>query len=599
MANMSAMQRQVDEQAGAIATLQDTKADAADLLTTSDVVATVEALVEPASNSKLAVAFSQKLDAAAVYTDADATSFLTTVVSGQDQTHALRTQLDSIRTRLSTAETEVFKDCGDVCLPGFFVQGECTAEEPRNCAPCAPGVTYSLGGLVAQCANCTTCPAEHYAAQACTASANTVCAACPRCVLGFTYESKPCQGVQMRECSPCLPCGSGFYRTAPCSLTANTQCTACQVCSGDFEEESPCSPEANAVCRLKLVGFRAGMTSSLSVGGTAASWFYVNNWDAHTRATVGSFFELGTAFNASMFIAPTTGYYYTAAQVRLDGIKGQYFRLVIGPDGASTYNNGGLSRSGAPRARGKTRCSRLAFPFAAAGLHVIRGNVEYNYYSFHTSGTVKLSKGQTLTTHVYNHNDNTGYTVQAESGWSVFQLDVKEGVFAEQDGNRAVTTTGYLTPENWRTDSLMGFLLGGSFTSGIYTVQQPGVFIIAYSQRFDGVDSTSADSYVRAIVAINGQRSVNNGLHAIQGAAGPALPGGLSLVQPAGWVGGAACRSADPGQLFLVACGRRRPFGTRCVRPRSTITPSKATHVHPHVHTHARALVLLLRLWVF
>jgi mannitol/fructose-specific phosphotransferase system IIA component len=54
-----------------------------------------------------------------------------------------------------------------------------------------------------------------------------------------------------------------------------------------------------------------------------------------------------------------------------------------------------------------------------------------------------------------------------------------------------------------------------SFANGVYTVQQSGVFLVTYNQRFDRADT--ANNYIRIAIARNGNENLQGGLHAIFG----------------------------------------------------------------------------------
>jgi hypothetical protein len=83
-------------------------------------------------------------------------------------------------------------------------------------------------------------------------------------------------------------------------------------------------------------------------------------------------------------------------------------------------------------------------------------------------------------------------------------------------------TFQWLTPTSWRTtgfSSAWSLAAANSFTNGVYTVKQAGIFLVTYNQRFNNADT--ANSYIRIAISRNGKFDHHGGLTAIYGRADP------------------------------------------------------------------------------
>merc|ERR1712096_132636 len=91
------------------------------------------------------------------------------------------------------------------------------------------------------------------------------------------------------------------------------------------------------------------------------------------------------------FTAPIKGYYFCAAQLRMDAIGSTYTRLIIALNGDQDYNN---------------------------GLHAIDGNSgSTDYRTLNVAGSLLMKKGDYVSAYVYSAHDSS-WNVQGESGFS-------------------------------------------------------------------------------------------------------------------------------------------------------------------------------------
>jgi len=160
---------------------------------------------------------------------------------------------------------------------------DCTACSSVTCASgqyfcasaCGPGVDDG-------CRACSTCGAGYYQTAACTATTNTVCAACTitvinasPCPAAYYWNASACGGTDKgcRDCSTVKPCPVGqFWDETKCGVLARHAhtdngcygCTNCVtgtgkrfkawgICAGDSGTENPelsCLTPGPALCRM-------------------------------------------------------------------------------------------------------------------------------------------------------------------------------------------------------------------------------------------------------------------------------------------------------------------------------------------------------------
>jgi hypothetical protein len=206
---------------------------------------------------------------------------------------------------------------------GSSVCTECVAGQYSNaigatsgstCLQCPAG-SYCVGGIITSCASgdiycptaglsastpCNLCTPGQYMITACTAFANSACAACPPYTFSLVNWAPSCASIG--TCAPgtyfvsssqgCVLCTTGFYcpdvqskiacdagyacpagSTMPVVCTGNTYCVAgtsaavpCTTCSAGTYETESCSVFQNAVCSACPVGTycnTVGMTAPL------------------------------------------------------------------------------------------------------------------------------------------------------------------------------------------------------------------------------------------------------------------------------------------------------------------------------------------------
>eukprot|EP00045_Choanoeca_perplexa_P014212 m.165934 g.165934 ORF g.165934 m.165934 type:complete len:631 (-) comp16608_c0_seq2:16-1908(-) len=471
--------------------LERTKADSDTVRSDSDIRTVVDGMVGNAASNALKSALDQKVSTENQYDDDNVRTLLSLIVNANPaDPSALRTILDSLDGRVKSIESELDASCGDaVCAPGNYVKTACDPSNSveRVCDTCAAG-TYSYGGLVAGCLDCSTCSEGFHEVAPCSALSNRVCAKCQQCAPGATYETSPCTATTDRVCTACLVCGVDQWVEDACSATS--QCRSCTVCSGDLEFLSPCTPISDTVCQPRRAGFLADLSTSTALTTTGA-WQTVTGFKT-TDALAGTFVRDGTSFDGTTFTTPRDGFYFLAMNIRMDGMNGGYFHVNIIRNNVNDPNTQGLS--------------------------TVRGSTNYDYWSFTTSGVVKAPANTKYNVKLLAQSDKQ-YTIHSFSGFTAFELFPEEGVFALPSADIKMTATGYQRITNWVTTKTNSFLEKGTFNgaTGDYTVQEDGVFLLAFSARFDGVGS----GYVRALIDINNKNELNAGLHAIQGSPFP------------------------------------------------------------------------------
>jgi len=174
------------------------------------------------------------------------------------------------------------------CIPTYYLPsltGDCTPCGSVACSSgqyycasaCGPGVDAGGG-----CRACSTCGAGYYQTAACTATTNTVCAACTitvinasPCPADYYWLASACGGTDKgcRACSTVKPCPLGhFWDETKCGVLARHansdngcyECTNCVtsdgkrtkawgICNGVSGIENPettCLNPGPALCRL-------------------------------------------------------------------------------------------------------------------------------------------------------------------------------------------------------------------------------------------------------------------------------------------------------------------------------------------------------------
>lgn len=188
--------------------------------------------------------------------------------------------IQSLTARLNATEDAIDEHCGRHCYPGEYVSSPCTESSDTVCSPCTNG-TFSPGGLVDSCANCSVCGNHQLQLRACTPSSDTVCEECQECPLGthsatqcsrnstshcrpFTncdddeYILSPGTSTSDRVCETCSSCGSGQAILHECSSHRNTVCLTCTTCQAGEIQIRPCTAGQDRVCQAPFGGFGGG-----------------------------------------------------------------------------------------------------------------------------------------------------------------------------------------------------------------------------------------------------------------------------------------------------------------------------------------------------
>ncbi|EDQ92106.1 uncharacterized protein MONBRDRAFT_5805 [Monosiga brevicollis MX1] len=162
------------------------------------------------------------------------------------------------------------------------------------------------------------------------------------------------------------------------------------------------SPQSHlTVARLETShAFSALMSSSMTV--TTSDPVEINAWTV-TPATVSICFNKGGAFDpaSGRFTARRSGFYYVAANIRVDGVNTASQTLVtIKSSADNTYTDAGLTSVRTPY-----------------------GTVNPAYQTLSPVGVVYLRKGDYVSVFVQVTGFSTSYIVQQESGFSAMLLD--------------------------------------------------------------------------------------------------------------------------------------------------------------------------------
>ena len=146
-----------------------------------------------------------------------------------------------------------------------------------------------------------------------------------------------------------------------------------------------------------------------------------------------------------------------------------------------------------------------------AGLHAISGNGgSTNYRSMSVAGSILLSKGMKVAVSVYSQKD-LSYTISSESGWGCHYMKQQIGFHADAKANQGLKK-GWNLVSRWEDRSSVNselYNLGGSIASnGYYHAPQTGYYACSAQIRLDSADKTS---YFRLLLALNGDRDINQG----------------------------------------------------------------------------------------
>eukprot|EP00937_MAST-01D_sp_MAST-1D-sp2_P008128 g8128.t1 len=352
-----------------------------------------------------------------------------------------------------------------------------TTSSDRQCITCASGTYFDTATKA-----CLQCEAGHK----CSGGVKSTCGA------NNMYSSA---GANV-----CLTCSAGSVtsggdvntRTRCCASTSyvvSGSCTACPTgytCDG--VEAVPCT--GNQIGAREAV--HADLTGSITFG---TSWHTLTNWRTSGDSANALFDDSAGAWSNSngRFTAAKAGYYRASTNIRVDGHDSSYMRVLIAKNGNTDYNN---------------------------GLHSIEGNGKStNYHSVTVDGLLKLAVGDYVTVMVYSNGDSS-WTAQHESGFSINYLGSSvTAVQADMYTTQSIASTGYHEVTGWRTSGDSASTLfdnsagAWSNSNGRFTAKATGYYRVATNIR---VDSHST-SYLRVLIAKNGNTDVHNGLHSIKG----------------------------------------------------------------------------------
>ena len=193
-------------------------------------------------------------------------------------------------------------------------------------------------------------------------------------------------------------------------------------------------------------------------------------------------------FKDNRWYAPYEGAYYCFANVRMDnGGRGYYFKLLIALDGTKDSHN---------------------------GLSTMEGNMgSNNYRNMNVAGTLVMKANQYASIFVYTNGDNS-WVLDDESGFGCHYLITKVGFHADL-GKSYTFNTGWHTFVGWRSSgSTTLYTMGNGFTAAGYTAPSTGYYVCTANMRFDSSSSTG----FYAVIAIDDDQNMNNGLSSVSGA---------------------------------------------------------------------------------
>ena len=132
---------------------------------------------------------------------------------------------------------------------------------------------------------------------------------------------------------------------------------------------------------------------------TASGWVEIGSWSTTPTVSRKHIHDIGNHFNETngRFIAPVDGLYFVSAQVRVDNINADWWRLLVTINGNQDLHN---------------------------GLHAIMNSdaASSAFGSLSVSGVVKLDANDYLSVQVYSHSD-TSWSIVGESGFSAYLVN--------------------------------------------------------------------------------------------------------------------------------------------------------------------------------
>ncbi|EGD80794.1 hypothetical protein PTSG_11716 [Salpingoeca rosetta] len=145
------------------------------------------------------------------------------------------------------------------CEPGAEYQTKAatptTDAECERISTCRPNQYIAVNATLTSdvvCELCTVCPSGHTTAQRCGRYSDARCQNCgEECVLGVSYQQRPCTASSSRVCKKCTPCKAGVeYEAQPCTLHNDTLCRPITDCAADGAhfESQPATASSDAVC---------------------------------------------------------------------------------------------------------------------------------------------------------------------------------------------------------------------------------------------------------------------------------------------------------------------------------------------------------------
>lgn len=237
-------------------------------------------------------------------------------------------------------------------------------------------------------------------------------------------------------------------------------------------------------------GFSAILKSNMDV--KRAGWTELTGWS--TNASSVGLYETGSGLNSAngRYSPPKSGIYLVSASVTLDNASPYYMRLVLAVNNVLNVNN---------------------------GMHSMEGRPSATQYTMTVNGAMEILAGERISVYLYSSSDSS-YTVLNDSSFSVRFLGLKEsgpGFLADVSYNTRYRTTGWQEVKNYRiyTSNTGMFTEGDGFSTstGRFTAPCSGAYFVSANIRLD----QASGSFFRLLVAVNGNTTLENGLHAIRG----------------------------------------------------------------------------------
>eukprot|EP00937_MAST-01D_sp_MAST-1D-sp2_P001996 g1996.t1 len=398
-----------------------------------------------------------------------------------------------------------------------------------ECMPCPPGYVCE-GGRASRRKLCAE-PTQHHAWH--MNATDETCQPCPRGRLcdGSVSEPQPCAAGSSCEagvsqpCSPghtslagqsqCCPAGklqdgdTGGCNPCPaghaCDGATKTECawpqypatpaTQCNTCppghtcnAGGSSTQQPSRRLAASGTTCLPLAFQAEKSSSQAA---SKHWTEVTGWRTSGDPVLFDASHGAWDNGNGRFTATSAGYYRVSANIRLDSLDPGYARVLIAKNGDKDIHN---------------------------GLNSIEGNkLSSDYDTITVDGLVKLAEGDHVSVFVYSSNDNS-FHVERGSGFSVNFLGSNTiSVQADKSGMQAAST-GWTEVTSWRTSGTATLYdaSGGAWdnANGRFTASTAGYYRVSTNIR---ADSLAASSYARVLIAKNGDKDYQNGLHSIRG----------------------------------------------------------------------------------